>query len=308
MSKKIYTSDFTIGFSNLIVWVENKKCCGCTSSKKKKRDLNSSYESYKNSLDIKSSFQKIKNSIDPELKNKSQELEQEIKKDLSNEIKEIIEEESEIPIKDRSEIAILKSLNGIIRSGSMTAIIGSSGSGKTTLMNFLSSRSNWDANMYVDGDLFLNGQPVKNLSKYKHLMGFVPQEDILHEEATVRENLEIYGQLRAIPDYKAKAQKLIEDLGLTKCADTIIGNSMIRGVSGGERKRTCVAIELISDPKVLFLDEPTTGIDAYTALEVMRCLKKLNEEKKVTVVTILHQPRQEIIDLFDQVGYLGEGP
>ena len=121
---------------------------------------------------------------------------------------------------------------------------------------------------------------VKNLSKYKHLIGFIPQEDILHEEATVRQNLEIYGRLRAIPNYKEKAQKIIDDLGLRKCADTLIGNSMIRGVSGGEKKRACIGVELISDPKVLFLDEPTTGIDAYTALEVMKCLKRLNEKKK----------------------------
>jgi len=302
MSKKNINSDFTIGFSNLIVWVDNKKCCGCSKkSKKPKKNLNSSYESYKNSLDVKSSINKLKSSLDSKVNKDDEDLENKLKEDLTTEIKEIIEEESEIPVEERSEIPILKSLNGIIPSGNMTAIIGSSGSGKTTLMNFLSSRSNWDPNMYVDGELFINGKLVKSLSKYKHMIGYVPQEDILHEEATVRENLEIYGRLRKIPDYKNKAQNLIDELGLTKCADTIIGNSMVRGVSGGERKRACIAVELISDPKIIFLDEPTTGIDAFTALEVMTCLKKLNQERKVGVITILHQPRQEIIDLFDQV-------
>ena len=223
----------------------------------------------------------INESIDPELKKLEEERQKEIKSSISKSIKEILEDDDEIPERETGEIAILKSLNGIIKSGSMTAIIGSSGSGKTTLMNFLSSRSNWNSNMYVDGQMLLNGRKVKNLSKYKHLMGFIPQEDILHEEATVRENLEIYGRLRAIPNYKQKAQELIETLELTKCADTIIGNSMVRGVSGGEKKRAAIGVELISNPKVLFLDEPTTGIDAYTALEVMKCLKDLNEKKKL---------------------------
>ena len=200
-----------------------------------------------------------------------------------------------------SGICILKNLAGFINSGEMTVIIGPSGSGKTTFMNFLSSRSNWDSNMYVDGKLFLNGKPIKSLSKYKHLMGFVPQEDILFEESSVRENLETYGLLRAIKNYKRKAQEIIEELELTKCADTIIGGSMVRGVSGGEKKRTSIGVELMSDPKILFLDEPTTGIDAYTALSVMQTLKKLNEKMETSIVTVLHQPRQEIIDLFDKV-------
>jgi ABC-type multidrug transport system ATPase subunit len=94
---------------------------------------------------------------------------------------------------------------------------------------------------------------------------------------------------------------LIKDLDLEKCQDTIIGGSGERGVSGGEKKRTCIGIEMMSDPKVLFLDEPTTGIDAYTALEVMKHLKKLNQQEGLGVVTVIHQPRQEIVDNFDRV-------
>jgi ABC-type multidrug transport system ATPase subunit len=183
----------------------------------------------------------------------------------------------------------------------MVAILGPSGSGKTTLLNFISSRSNWDKKLYVDGELYLNNFQVKHLSKYKHLIGFVPQEDIIFENLTVRQNLETYGCLRGFPNYKEKATKLIQELGLEKCQDTMIGNQEERGVSGGERKRTCIGVELMSDPKMLFLDEPTTGIDAYTALEVMKNLRKLNQEKGIGICTVIHQPRQEIINNFDRV-------
>jgi ABC-type multidrug transport system ATPase subunit len=294
------SSEFTIGFSNLIVWVDNKSCFKRRKKPKtEKKDLNSSYETYKTSMKLKSS--KIEDSMDPELLKKENEIMQENKEELVKEIKGVLVDNEQKEEEDDDEIPILKKLNGIIKSGSMTSIIGPSGSGKTTLMNFISSRSSWDANMYVDGQLLLNGQNVKNLSKYKHLIGFVPQQDILYEESTVRENLHIYGRIRSIPNYQEKAQEIIDNLGLTKCADTIVGNSMVRGISGGERKRACIAVELMGDPKILFLDEPTTGIDAYTALEVMTCLKKLNEDLKMSIVAVLHQPRQEILDLFNQV-------
>lgn len=183
----------------------------------------------------------------------------------------------------------------------MTAILGPSGSGKTTLLNFLSCRSNWDKNLYVDGQLSLNEEKVNNLSKYKHLIGFVPQDDILRVQTTIRENFETYGILRGLKNYKEKAQNLIEELELEKCAETIVGVDEIRGISGGEKKRTSIGVELMSDPKLLFLDEPTTGIDAYTALKVVQTLKNLNKTKNLGIVSVLHQPRKEIIHLFDNV-------
>lgn len=186
----------------------------------------------------------------------------------------------------------------------MTAILGPSGSGKTTLINFLSCRSTWEKNLFVDGELCLNQIPLKNLTKYKHLIGFVPQEDILQVKTSIRVNLENYGMLRGVQNWKHKAKEIIRDLDLEKCADTIVGVDDIRGISGGERKRTSIGVELMSDPKVLFLDEPTTGIDAFMALKVIQNLKKLNVEKEMGVVCVLHQPRKEIIDLFDNVKLL----
>lgn len=291
-------SEFTLGFSNLIVWVENKPWCS-REEPEKPQDSSFFYDEYQKSIDVGDSMEKIKESN--EIDEVDENLKEKINKELLDEIKSVQREPKRTPLKDQTEIPILKGLNGIIPSGNMTAIMGSSGAGKTTLMNFLSSRSNWDPNMYVDGDLLVNGQKVENLNRFKNLIGFVPQEDILYENMTVRRNLEIYGQLRNVRNPALRAQELIKNFGLEKCADTVIGNVDTRGISGGERKRVCIAIEIVMNPKLIFLDEPTTGLDAFTAFKIIRQMKDLNRQKKAGVIAILHQPRQEIIDLFDQV-------
>lgn len=198
-------------------------------------------------------------------------------------------------------IAILKNIQGTIRSDEMVAILGPSGSGKTTFLNFISSRSNWGQNLFIDGKLYLNNSRVKYLSKYKHLIGFVSQDDMISEQVSVIDNIQTHGILRGIPNFRQKARKIIKDLDLKKCKNNKIGESGNRGVSGGERKRTCIGVELMSDPKILFLDEPTTGIDAHSAMEVIKILKRLNQRKGTGIVTVIHQPRQEILDMFHKV-------
>ena len=121
---------------------------------------------------------------------------------------------------------------------------------------------------------------------------------------TVRENIMFSANMR-LPDKTTEEDKmkkvdsLIKELGLSKCADNQIGNELIRGVSGGERKRTAIAMELVTDPKLLFLDEPTTGLDASTALEVIKLCKRLSE--KQTIIMSIHQPRSTIWSLYDWV-------
>ena len=82
---------------------------------------------------------------------------------------------------------------------------------------------------------------------------------------------------------------MLNVLGLTKCADTYIGNNLIRGISGGERKRTSIGIELLSNPSIFFLDEPTTGLDSATSLQLIKLLNKLASKGR-TIVTTIHQP------------------
>lgn len=323
MSTKIPDAQFDLAFQDLIVWVDNQGCCRKSQeqptqspdqdqnqeqtreSQLQDRDM---YETYVTETgvsgvqDSQTGFRQIRNSGMEEIR--KQKSENQLQQSTSNQNPQLYLDPNDPRVPTPGAIPILKNMTGVIDYGAMTCIIGPSGSGKTTLLNFLSSRSNWDSKMYVDGELILNGKVVKSLSKYKNLIGFVPQEDILIEDGTIRQNLETYGNLRGLRDTDDRASDLIESLQLEKCADTKVGGPTERGISGGERKRLSIGIELMSQPKVLFLDEPTTGLDAYTALEVIKCVKNQSLKRKMSVIAVLHQPRQEIIDLFDQVIFL----
>ena len=87
-------------------------------------------------------------------------------------------------------------------------------------------------------------------------------------------------------------------MGLSKCADTRIGNVMLRGISGGERKRTSIGVELLTNPSIIFLDEPTTGLDSSTAYNVIHLLKQISENGR-TVITTIHSPSCDIFNIFD---------
>ena len=107
-------------------------------------------------------------------------------------------------------------------------------------------------------------------------------------------------------DYQEIVENLIESLGLQKAANTKIGGSLVKGISGGERKRTSIGVELITNPSLIFLDEPTTGLDSYTAQNVFRLLKDLAVSGRTVVLTI-HQPSSEIFEMFDQLMLMAAG-
>jgi ABC-type multidrug transport system ATPase subunit len=96
-------------------------------------------------------------------------------------------------------------------------------------------------------------------------------------------------------------------LKLEKCLDVIVGGPIIKGISGGEKKRTSIAFELISDPKVLILDEPTSGLDSLTSYIIVDYLKRLAKAQKKTIFMTIHQPNSEIFELFDRLVLLVEG-
>ena len=100
---------------------------------------------------------------------------------------------------------------------------------------------------------------------------------------------------------------MLNELGLTHCATTKIGNNLIRGISGGERKRTSIGVELITNPSMVFLDEPTTGLDSKTAENVVSLLVKLAQKGGRTVVSTIHQPSSQIFGLFDELILLVRG-
>jgi len=208
-------------------------------------------------------------------------------------------------LKKGEEKVILSDVNGIMRSG-LNAIMGPTGSGKSSLLDVLAGRKDPRG---LSGEVLINGSSLPK--NFKRISGYVVQQDICVGTLTVRENLWFSANMR-LPKSMTKQEKsdIIEntllDLGLSNCADTKVGTELIRGVSGGEKKRTCIAIELITDPSVLFLDEPTTGLDASTANAVMLLLKRLGQRGR-TIIFSIHQPRYSIFRLFDSLTLLSLG-
>jgi ABC-type multidrug transport system ATPase subunit len=194
---------------------------------------------------------------------------------------------------------ILNSVSGLFKAGTATAILGSSGSGKTTLLNYLSSRME-DSVLKSHGELYINGNNVPSIKPIKQNTGYVTQADIVIPELTPREQFTYTARLSGLPNVEQKVNEVIKILGLGGCADTRVGDDEQRGISGGERKRTSIGIELITDPSLLFLDEPTTGLDSKSALDVASLLKKLAQNGR-TVITTIHCPSAEILSKFDNV-------
>jgi len=216
--------------------------------------------------------------------------------------------------KEPKQTHILRDLNGVVEPGQMLAVMGPSGSGKTSLLNVLSAKLQGK----FKGEVSINGQ-IADKQIIRHVAGFVPQEDILYGSQTVREALQFYADLK-LPTTLTAAQKtemidyILLELGLKKVEKSLIGyvgadaatSGLPRGLSGGERKRLSIGCQLISNPSLLFLDEPTTGLDSYASESVINTLSKLAMQGRTIIFTI-HQPSVEVISLFDRLVLLGRG-
>lgn len=207
---------------------------------------------------------------------------------------------------------ILNSISGRAESGELLAIMGPTGCGKTSLMNILAARvSSLDKNMSkLDGNVYINGA-LRNDSKFRRVSAYVLQDDSLFPHLTVHETLLLAAHFY-LPDAVELSAKeelvtsVINELGLGKTRDTCIGNEKVRGVSGGERKRANIAVQLISNPAVLFLDEPTSGLDSFQSQAVMEAMKNMSLNNRL-VISVIHQPRSSIYDMFDKLLLLSEG-
>ncbi|KAJ3114226.1 hypothetical protein HDU96_002395 [Phlyctochytrium bullatum] len=205
---------------------------------------------------------------------------------------------------------VLKGVTGSIRSGRMTAIMGPSGAGKTTFMNVLMGKVR-----RTGGDLWINGAQAE-MHAFKKIIGYVPQEDVMLRELTVREN--VYHSARCrLPgtwgrkEVEACVDAVLEALGLSHVQHTEIGDEMTRGVSGGQRKRVNIGMELastntIAAPLSIFLDEPTSGLDSTSALDVATILRSISS-LGLTIISVIHQPRVEIFNSFDDVLLIAPG-
>ncbi|KAI6069477.1 ATP-binding cassette sub-family G member 2 isoform X4 [Aix galericulata] len=222
---------------------------------------------------------------------------------------------------------VLRDLNGIMRPG-LNAILGPTGSGKSSLLDILAARKDPHG---LSGDILINGAPQP--ANFKCTSGYVvqvgqlremaavlqvhsshlhlPRDDVVMGTLTIRENFQFSAALR-LPnsvkeqDRNERVNQIIKELGLSKVADSKVGTQFTRGVSGGERKRTNIGMELITDPTILFLDEPTTGLDASTANAVLLLLKRMAKQGK-TIIFSIHQPRYSIFRLFDSLTLLAAG-
>ncbi|KAI0203445.1 hypothetical protein F4808DRAFT_449065 [Astrocystis sublimbata] len=206
--------------------------------------------------------------------------------------------------------AILNDIRGIAHPGEITAIMGASGAGKTSFLDILARKNKRG---HSSGDFYVNGEKVTD-ADFKSVIGFVDQEDTMLPTLTVHETILTSALLR-LPRHMGRAAKeqrafeVEKQLGIYHIRDSLIGSEegKGRGISGGEKRRVGIACELVTSPSILFLDEPTSGLDSYNAYNVIECLVNLAKTYKRTVIFTIHQPRSNIVALFDRLILLAQG-
>jgi len=190
--------------------------------------------------------------------------------------------------------------------GNLIGILGASGSGKTTLLNVLSGIYHPSS-----GNVRINGIDVHTgREELNGVIGYIPQDDLLIEELTVFENLYFNAKLcfRDMDEdsLKAKVDLVLSNLGLINKKNLKVGSPFNKTISGGQRKRLNIALELIREPSVLFVDEPTSGLSSRDSENVMDLLRELTLKGKLIFV-VIHQPSSEIYKMFDNVIILDAG-
>ncbi|CAG8650269.1 6595_t:CDS:2 [Funneliformis caledonium] len=207
--------------------------------------------------------------------------------------------------KSKKKKHIVKNVSGIVEPGEVLAIMGPSGAGKSSFLDLLAGRKDPKS---VTGEIYLNGKP----GEIKYVSTYVMQDDALMGVLTVRENIQFAADL-CFPaefsdeDRKARVQTIIEEFGLDRVADNKIGTVFVRGISGGEKRRCAIASQVLTLPKIIFLDEPTTGLDSAAAYNVMNAIVDMARRHKLAVIASIHQPSTETYALFDKLLLLGRG-
>ncbi|XP_077351107.1 ATP-binding cassette sub-family G member 5 isoform X2 [Festucalex cinctus] len=202
---------------------------------------------------------------------------------------------------------ILNDVSFHVDSGQIMGILGNSGSGKTTLLDAISGRIGNSGTL--SGDVFVNGRKLAR-DEYRDCFSYVLQSDNLLSYLTVEETLTYTAQL-ALRKHSAKAiqskvSAVMGELSLSHVARSVIGGRVFPGISGGERRRVSIASQLLQDPRVILLDEPTTGLDSMTANQIVVLLAQLARRNRIVVVTI-HQPRSELFTVFNRIALMSRG-
>jgi len=192
------------------------------------------------------------------------------------------------------------------KQGRLVGILGASGAGKTTLLNVLSGIEKPTA-----GSVFLNGIDIhKNKKEREGIIGYIPQDDLLIEELTVSKNLYFNAKLcfknKTEKEITEIVNKTLSNLGLKEISHLKVGSPLNKTISGGQRKRLNIALELIREPSVLFVDEPTSGLSSQDSENVMNLLRELVTKGKLIFV-VIHQPSSDIFKMFDNVAIMDTG-
>lgn len=208
---------------------------------------------------------------------------------------------------------IVNPITTTFQAGTLNVIMGPSGSGKTSLLNAMALRlrNSVGTKYRPSGKLTFNGA-VPSDSVIRSVCSYVCQDDdALLPSLTVRETLRFAAGLR-LPSFMSteekyrRAEEVLLKMGLKDCANNLVGNDMIKGISGGEKRRASIAVQVLTDPRILLLDEPTSGLDAFTASSIMEVLQGLANEGRTLILTI-HQARSDLFRHFGNVLLLSRG-
>ncbi|XVE73517.1 hypothetical protein DITRI_Ditri11bG0124600 [Diplodiscus trichospermus] len=205
------------------------------------------------------------------------------------------------------KLHLLQDITGAFRPGVLTALMGASGAGKTTVMDVLSGRKTGG---YIEGDIRVGGYP-KVQETYARVSGYCEQTDIHSPQITVRESV-VYSAWLRLPAEIPRLKRLkfvaevLQMIELDEIKDALVGVPGVSGLSAEQRKRLTIAVELVSNPSIIFMDEPTSGLDARAAAIVMRVVKNIVRTRR-TIVCTIHQPSIDIFEAFDEIVLMKRG-
>ncbi|OWZ19440.1 ABC transporter [Phytophthora megakarya] len=229
---------------------------------------------------------------------------------------------------------ILKNVSGVFKPGTITLVLGQPGSGKSSLMKLLSGRFPDEKNIAMEGDVTYNGTAAGDMRKHlPQFVSYVTQRDKHYPLLTVKETLEFAHTccggglskraeehfINGTPEeniaaleaaramFKHYPDIVIQQLGLDNCQNTIVGDAMTRGVSGGERKRVTTGEMEFGNKYVMMMDEISTGLDSAATFDIITTQRSIAKKFRKTVVISLLQPSPEVFELFDDVVILNEG-
>ncbi|KAG2580460.1 hypothetical protein PVAP13_6NG344400 [Panicum virgatum] len=205
------------------------------------------------------------------------------------------------------KLQLLQDVSGAFRPGVLTALMGITGAGKTTLLDVLAGRKTGG---YIEGTIKIAGYPKKQ-ETFSRISGYCEQSDIHSPNLTVYESLKFSAWLRLPSNVKPHQRDMFIDevmslVELTDLKNAMVGIPGATGLSAEQRKRLTIAVELVASPSIIFMDEPTTGLDARAAAIVMRTVRKTVDTGR-TVVCTIHQPSIEIFESFDELLLMKRG-